>query len=279
MFCSPAVRSAEEIPDKRHDQSPDRSPDEIRGEMVAPHRDSLQRETTIALLTRGGGYQIAVKSQSFAATAAAFIAHKLRAMGELETISIALSGGTTPGPIYRRLSAWSDLPWARTQVFFADERAVPATDPASNYRLARETLLDGVGVPGESIHRMEADRPDLDQAAEEYDRRLPERLDLLILGIGEDGHTASLFPGSTAIGEHERRVVPVEGPREPRHRLTITPPVIARARLVVVLAQGAAKSQSVHLALVTTGSPERCPARLARHGVWILDRAAIAELP
>ena len=240
---------------------------------------AVNRAAPTPRLARSGGYQIAVRSESFAATAAAYIAHKLRAMGELETISIGLSGGRTPGPIYRRLAAWPDLPWARTQIFFADERAVPATDPASNYRLAREGLLDRIPITPEAVHRMEAERPDLDRAAEEYDQRLPPRLDLLILGIGEDGHTASLFPGSTAVMEDTRRVVPVEGPHEPRHRITITPPVIGSARLVVVLAQGAAKAEAVNLALVKAGTPERCPARLARHGVWILDREALAGVP
>lgn len=218
------------------------------------------------------------RPESFAATAAAFIGHKLRAMTEMETISLGLSGGSTPGPIYERLAKVPDMPWSRMRVFFADERAVPPDDPASNYRLATDTLLSRVPIPADQVHRMEAERSDIDAAAAAYDELLPSRLDILILGIGADGHTASLFPGGPALSERIRRVVPARGPTEPRQRLTIAPSVIQLARLVILLASGRAKAGVIRKALTESVRPSMCPARLARRGVWILDREAIAEL-
>jgi 6-phosphogluconolactonase len=234
---------------------------------------------TVPPTMAGGGYQIVTRPESFAATAAAFIGHKLRAMSEMETISVALSGGSTPGPVYQRLAMEPELPWARMRIFFADERAVPPDDPASNYKLAADTLLGRVPVSAGQVYRMEAERPDIDVAAAEYDQLLPSRLDLLILGIGEDGHTASLFPGKSALSERTRRVLPARAPIEPAQRMTITPPVIQLARLVILLARGTSKAGAIRKAFSDSARPSLCPARLARRGVWILDRDAIAQLP
>jgi 6-phosphogluconolactonase len=112
--------------------------------------------------------------------------------------SIALSGGETPRPVYQRLAAMT-LPWSRIDVFFGDERAVPPEHPDSNYHMAAATLLDPAGVPMARRHRMPADAADRVAAARAYAAELPERFDLLVLGIGHDGHTASLFPGSCAL--------------------------------------------------------------------------------
>jgi len=186
--------------------------------------------------------------------------------------SLALAGGRTPQPVYGRLSELS-VPWERVSLYFGDERAVPPDDPRSNFRMVRETLLDRLPSPPEAVHRMEAERGDRERAAEDYAVLLPERLDLLLLGIGEDGHTASLFPGSPALGERARRVVPALAPTPP-HRLTITPPVIAQARETLVIAIGAPKSAPVRCALAEAGDEHVCPARLARSGRWLLDREA-----
>lgn len=222
----------------------------------------------------GAGYQIVTRPETFHATAATFLERKLRALTDAPAISLGLSGGSTPGPVYQRLAQAPGLPWDRVEIFFADERAVPPEDPRSNYRLARERLLEHVKIPAEQVHRMPAERPDLEEAAREYEARLPPRLDLLILGMGSDGHTASLFPDAPTLAEAERRVLPAEGPEPPRRRLTLTPPAIASARLIVMLVCGAAKKDAVRCALGDAGRPERCPARLARRGVWILDREA-----
>ena len=191
--------------------------------------------------------------------------------------SIALAGGETPRPVYQRLAAMT-LPWNKIDVFFGDERAVPPEHRDSNYHMASETLLDPAGVPLARRHRMPADAPDRESAARGYAAELPERLDLLVLGLGRDGHTASLFPGSRAVKETSRRVVPSESPVPPTLRLTITPPVIAAARARLVLARGRDKAAAAARALEGAEDPERCPAQLARAGVWLLDDDAATGL-
>jgi 6-phosphogluconolactonase len=212
--------------------------------------------------------------------AAAWLAEEVKqAVARGGRCALALSGGSTPRPAYERLAAEPGMPWDVVEVYFGDERAVPPTDPASNYRMAREALLDRVPIPAARVHRMEADDPDLDAAAARYAALLPERLDVLVLGMGQDGHTASLFPGSPPVHEKERKVVPAGAPVPPVHRLTITPPVIAAARRVAVLTAGMAKAPVVARVLRGPWRPEVLPAQLAREGTWILDRAAASALP
>jgi len=195
--------------------------------------------------------------------------------------AIALSGGATPRPVYAAL-AGPDLAgrvdWNRVDVYFGDERAVPPDHADSNFRMAMEALLGRVAIPDARLHRMEGERRDLNAAAADYDRQLPAALDVLVLGIGADGHTASLFPGSPALTERHRRVVVVDCPNPPRRRMTITPPVIAAARHVAVLVTGEEKAASVARALESDAPASEIPAVLARHGVWFLDRAAAARL-
>lgn len=226
----------------------------------------------------GVGYHIIARPEGFATAAAAFLARKLAATAPDETLSLALSGGTTPGPVYEALARSPYPRWEGIDVWFADERGVSPEDPESNYRLVRETLLDHVPIPAERVHRMPAEREDLDEAARDYERGFPPRLDVLVLGLGTDGHTASLFPGDPAVEERERRIVAVEAPTEPRRRLTITPRVIAEARLLVVLARGEYKMTAVRRALSSSATPSECPGRLARRGVWILDTEAVGGL-
>lgn len=189
--------------------------------------------------------------------------------------SIALAGGNTPRPVYQRL-AGMPVPWEHLSVFFGDERAVPPGDPQSNYRMAVEMLLSYVPVPTERIHRMEAERADRDAAAREYEALLPEPLDLLLLGMGADGHTASLFPHSEALAA-TRRVVPSQAPGGAA-RLTITPPVIRSTPRVLLLAEGPDKAAAVARALEGPDDLLATPAQIAREGAWILDAAAAAEL-
>ena len=212
--------------------------------------------------------------------AAGWIASALiGAVAQQGRCALALTGGRTPGPVYHRLAEWPGIPWTAVRVYFGDERAVPPSHPDSNFRLAERTLLSRVALSPVQIHRMEAERSDLEQAARDYAALLPARLDLLLLGIGADGHTASLFPGAAALSERERRVVPAVGGVPPRARLTITPPVIAAARDVLVLATGADKAAAVARALAGDAAPATVPAALARAGTWILDRAAATQLP
>jgi 6-phosphogluconolactonase len=148
--------------------------------------------------------------------------------------------------------------------------------------MARRILLEHVPLGEDQVHRMQADRPDLAAAAAEYDRLLPPRLDILMLGMGPDGHTASLFPGSAALSETVHRVVTVPPPPPPIApnvgRMTITPAVIEAARSVLVLVTGSGKSGMVARILEGPPDPAGLPAQLARHGTWILDRAAASQL-
>jgi 6-phosphogluconolactonase len=222
---------------------------------------------------------VAADAEELARVAAAWMAEEVRrAVDRSGRCALALSGGSTPRPAYERLATEPAVSWAAVEIYFGDERAVPPTDPASNYRMAREALIDRVGLPAERVHRMEADDPDLEAAAARYAARLPERLDVLVLGMGQDGHTASLFPRSPALRETRRKVVPARSPVPPVHRLTITPPVIAAARRVAVVTAGAAKAPVVAQVLRGPWRPEELPAQLAREGAWIIDRAAASAL-
>jgi len=209
---------------------------------------------------------------------AAAIAGEIREHGGC---AVALAGGHTPRPVYERLAhdpLARRIDWRNVDIYFGDERAVPPDDPASNYGAAAAVLLSRVPVPAARVHRMEAERGDRDAAARDYDRILPRHLDLLLLGLGGDGHTLSLFPGSAALDERERRVVPATGPTPPRERLTATPPVIASARRIAVLVAGADKAAIVARVLEGPLRPRDLPAQLALGGVWFLDREAAARL-
>lgn len=195
-----------------------------------------------------------------------------------QSCTLALAGGTTPRNVYRHLSTIPAIPWPGVEIYFGDERAVPPDSPDSNYRMAWDALLRHVPIPAPRIHRMEADRSDLGAVAREYEALLPESLDVLLLGIGADGHTASLFPHAPALAESTRLVLAVVGGDPLIQRLTITPPVIARASRILVIAAGADKAAAVARALRGPDDTAGVPAQLARHGTWILDRAAARSL-
>lgn len=195
--------------------------------------------------------------------------------------SVALAGGSTPRATYEVLATSAlaaALPWGAVSWYFGDERAVPPDHPESNYRAARETLFADRPELLARVHRMPADAADLEAAAREYGERLPDPLDLVLLGIGEDGHTASLFPGLPALAERVARVAVVTGPKPPNPRLSVTPPVIQQAREVLVLASGAGKADAVAKALEGPLDPTAVPAQLARGGRWIVDREAARGL-
>lgn len=217
---------------------------------------------------------------ALAERAARWIADALRlAVAARGAFHVALAGGGTPRATHERLAAIPGLPWRAVHVWFGDERAVPPEHADSNYRMARESLLARAPIPAAQVHRMEAERPDAEAAARAYDRALPVALDLVILGMGEDGHTASLFPGHAAVEERERRVVVVDGaPKPPPRRLTLTPPAIGGARARLVLGAGAGKADMLAAALDGPVDPRRLPVQLAREGTWIVDRAAARKL-
>jgi 6-phosphogluconolactonase len=218
---------------------------------------------------------------AFGPLAARRVAVELRAVLRTQArCSLGLSGGSTPRPIYQQIAA--ELPdgelWSRVDLYFADERCVPPGDPASNYRMVKEWLLDLVPLDPDRVHRMAGERADQDEAARDYERVLPERLDLLLLGLGADGHTASLFPEASSLAESRRRVLAVPAPKPPHDRLTVTPPVIRGAGLTIGLVSGADKSAAVARVIDGPFDPLRTPGQLARNGLWIVDTAAAAQL-
>jgi 6-phosphogluconolactonase len=221
-------------------------------------------------------------SEDWVEAAAARVADAMaRAAAEADdgVARVAVAGGTTPAPVYRRLVDLGRVDWTRVLVYFGDERCVPPDHPESNYRMVRENLLDPAGLGPSQVFPMDGGRLEADAAAAEYADLLPEPLAVLILGIGEDGHTASLFPGSPALEERTRQVVAVAATVARRARITITPRVITGATRVLVLARGTRKAPAVARALGGAWDPGACPAQLARHGTWLVDPEAAADLP
>ncbi|MCY1016932.1 6-phosphogluconolactonase [Pyxidicoccus sp. MSG2] len=212
-----------------------------------------------------------VPSESLAQEAAAWMARSLRdALATRPRASLALSGGGTPVPAYRAL-AEAKLPWERVDVFFVDERFVPPDHADSNYRMVEDTLLKPLRLPSSQVFRMQGEREDRDTAAREYEATLPPVLDVVLLGMGPDGHTASLFPGHPALEEQQRRVLAIVGPKPPPWRMTLTLPVLLSARAVLNLVAGAGKAEAVRRALAGDVS---LPAARVTNTQWMLDPAA-----
>ncbi len=221
---------------------------------------------------------------SLSDAAARYIAERaedaVRGRGEFHWL---LCGGSTPRTTFRLLAGnpYGERSfWWRTHFYWGDERCVPPTSEQSNYRLAKESLLDLIGTPAEQVHRMPADAPDLQAAAAVYETILPERPDLVLLGIGEEGHTASMFPHSPALDEAKRRVMHVVAPEyaAPRDRLTITPPVLRAADRILVLVEGEKKAEALGKVFRDEGDIHETPARLVRDAVWFVDRAAARDV-
>lgn len=208
-----------------------------------------------------------------AAEGAALIAEWSReAISEHGRFVVALTGGESPKPLYEALRARRDIEWRRWEVFFGDERAVSAQDPRSNLLAAEELLLNRVAVNPDRVHPMYALGMDIEQAALEYDAALrasagdPPVLDLVLLGVGRDGHTLSLPPYCGAISERERMVMALVDPEmDPAvDRITFTPPVVTAARRVLVIAHGRAKAPAMKAALDDRDDRLKVPAQLIR---------------
>lgn len=208
--------------------------------------------------------------------------------------SIALSGGSTPGPLYGLLASEpyrSQIAWDTVHVFWGDERCVPPNDPQSNYHLAQETLLSKLNLRPEQIHRMPADRPDREQAADDYAAEVRRVLggtgipvfDLLQQGMGPEGHTASLFPHQPALHEQTRLIMPVSVPKPPPDRLTITPPLLHAARHILFLVTGADKADALQAVLESPDNPDEYPTQgIVRQAqgevVWMVDTTIAQKL-
>jgi 6-phosphogluconolactonase len=227
-----------------------------------------------------------IRTNNFVRDAAEFILHQARvAIGERGQFRIALSGGNTPRPVYAELARLgADLPWERTFITFGDERCVPPEDEQSNYRMARESLFIPAAVPERSIARMRGEI-DPQLAAQEYQDQLDllaaekgemiYRHDLILLGLGDDGHTASLFPGTAALDEKTRRVVANFVPKLNAWRLTFTYPLINQARQVCFLVDGKKHRDLIEQVLA---GDERYPAARVKTAAgevtWIIAQPA-----
>jgi len=200
---------------------------------------------------------------------------------------LVLTGGTTASVLYEVLASRfrETLRWEDTHVFWGDERYVGHTDPHSNYRMARETLLDHVRCPSHQIHPMPTDFSDPADAARDYDRLLDAELgggaafDLVLLSLGTDAHVASIFPGSAALDDESHWALAVTGPVEPASRLTLTARSLRRARHIMILAAGTSKAAALRATLEEAADPRLHPAAaiLATTGEltwWVDDRAA-----
>lgn len=225
-----------------------------------------------------------IRTKNFAVEASDFIIeHAHKALGERNEFRIALSGGNTPRPVYARLAAVArDLPWELVRITFGDERCVPPDDSQSNFKMARDTLFVPAAVPEASIMRMRGEiNPRI--AAQEYQdqldvlsaqRREPiYRHDLILLGLGEDGHTASLFPGSAGVEETTRRVIANFVPKLNSWRLTFTFPLINQARHICFLVDATKRKDVIER--VIDGDPNFPASRVnpsAGGLTWILGQ-------
>ena len=236
--------------------------------------------------------QVYQTSADFEANAAGEIAAVINAaIDKRGKCFVALSGGETPRKIYRRLAVdplKSRVDWNKVHLFFSDERCVPPTAPDSNYGMAETSLISSIDISRKNVHRMNGEIDPI-VAAREYEQEIrsafdgqPVRFDLVILGIGEDGHTASLFPGSPVLGEQRGLVCPALAPNQKMQRLTLTFPCINSAREVIFLASGKKKAQIVQRVLGAAKPLNELPATMVQplEGklYWLLDEDAASQL-
>lgn len=225
-----------------------------------------------------------------AAKAAETITEKIqKLLREKEKVSLVLSGGSTPRPLYELLATdeyRNRIAWNKLLVFFSDERCVPPDDPDSNYKMAYDNLLSRVPIPEKNIFRLRGEI-DPEEAATDYESVIKKILgkelsfDLVLLGMGADGHIASLFPATTALQETKKLVAANYVDKLKAHRLTLTLPILNRARNVIFLVSGKDKAKAVS-SVFTDASLQRLPARLIKpvegNVVWFLDKEAASLL-
>jgi 6-phosphogluconolactonase len=209
--------------------------------------------------------------------------------------TVALSGGSTPKALYSLLGAppyVGQVPWERVHLFWGDERHVPPDDAESNYRMVREALLSKITIPAENVHRVRAELPDASDAARDYADNLrgffdlqPDqwpRFDLVLLGLGPDGHTASLFPGTDALRNTSDLMAAPFVQKFDAHRITMTAPVLNNAAVVAFLIAGEEKAGVLRDVIEGSRQPDTLPAQLIAptNGtlLWMLDEAAAGKL-
>ncbi|MGC2198286.1 MAG: 6-phosphogluconolactonase [Terriglobales bacterium] len=226
----------------------------------------------------------------FQAAADEFVRQARAAIQSSGRFTVALAGGSTPKGLYSLLATHTAIPWDKVRFFFGDERHVPPDDPESNYRMARETLLSKVPIPSGDVYRVPAENPDAGQAAQSYEHTLRQffqtppttfpRFDLILLGMGPDGHTASLFPGGKALQERSRWVVADWVEKFKTDRITLTLPVLNNAAVVMFLVSGEDKAETLKEVLEGTQPADLFPSKLVRPTdgklIWLADQAAAA---
>jgi len=222
-----------------------------------------------------------------------FVRLATEAVLEKGRFTVALSGGSTPQSLYQLLANENEpyraqLSWENIHFFWGDERHVPPDHPDSNYRMANEAMLRKAPIPLENVHRIRSELTDARKAADEYEQTLCEffnlvegqypQFDLILLGMGLDGHTASIFPNSDVIKERVRLVVATWIENFESYRITLTPPVLQSAAAVNFLVSGADKAKVLREVLKGDYHPERLPAQLLRQTkanvLWLVDRSA-----
>jgi 6-phosphogluconolactonase len=218
------------------------------------------------------------------------------ALSRKAKFSVALSGGSTPKALFSLLvedASFTDrIPWDKIHFFWGDERHVPPQDKQSNFRMANEMMLTKAQVRGENIHRMCTEQSDSAKVAQDYETELKNffqlttdqlpALDLNLLGLGPDGHTASLFPGTKALYQNDRLVVANWVDKFQTHRITMTVPVLNNADTIVLLVSGKEKAEVLQKVLEGDHQPDVLPAQLIQptHGrlIWLVDQAAASRL-
>jgi 6-phosphogluconolactonase len=230
------------------------------------------------------------------AAAEMLVSLALKKLKSKESIAIALSGGSTPRNMFALLvndaALCNRMPWDSVHFFWGDERHVPPDHTDSNFRMANQALLSRVPVSPENIHRIRAENPDADKAAEDYEQELREffkletgqlpAFDCVFLGMGLDGHTASLFPGTKALHEHERLVVSNWVGKFQSYRITMTAPVLNNADMVIFHITGEEKAEPLRVVLEGQKQTDLFPSQLIEptHGklLWLVDQAAAGQL-
>lgn len=237
---------------------------------------------------------LSTPQQLFQAAAEEVIGAAKDAIARRGRFTIALSGGSTPKNLFSLIAAnaAASLPWDKVFFFWGDERHVPPDDADSNYRMARESLLSKLPIPEANIFRVPAENKDAEAVAEAYEQTLknffllkPDEVphfDLILLGMGPDGHTASLFPGTAALQEKSRLVVANWVEKLKTSRITFTLPVLNAARIIMFLVSGADKAPVLREVLEGGGGGEKYPSKLVRPSdgklIWFVDRAAASQL-
>jgi 6-phosphogluconolactonase len=209
-----------------------------------------------------------------------------RAVAARGAFKLALAGGSTPRKLYARVADDAQagaVDWSRVQLFFGDERCVPPSHPDSNFGMVKAILLDRIEIPAANVHRLRGEETDLASAAAAYARSLPRPLDLALLGIGSDGHTASLFPRSAVLDDPLAVCAVVEAPSLETRRLTLTLPIFLETREIIFLVTGAEKAEILREIVCGPWRPRDLPAQAVARRTGpvtiVCDGAAAARLP